>query len=156
MHGSFFFQRKTDCRAYSIPKYSAQQFFQGKTDCRAYSIPKYNARQFFCFFLEKNRLLYIQHSKVQCTAVSFFREKQTAVHIAFQNTVHGSFFREKQTAVHIVLESIARGYRAQRHGVYVESIKVMANECVVTNCSTGYKTGQKKTSIHFLEDQELK
>ena len=26
----------------------------------------------------------------------------------------------------------------------------------VTNCSTGYKTGQKKAPLHFYEDQELK
>ena len=26
----------------------------------------------------------------------------------------------------------------------------------VTNCSTGYKTGQKKAPLHFHEDQELK
>ena len=32
----------------------------------------------------------------------------------------------------------------------------MVNKCVVTNCSTGYKTGQKKASFHFHEDQELK
>ena len=31
---------------------------------------------------------------------SIFIEKQTAVHIAFQNTMCGSFFREKLTAVH--------------------------------------------------------
>ena len=29
--------------------------------------------------------------------------------------------------------------------LYVESPKVMVNKCVVTSCSTGYKTGQKKT-----------
>ena len=28
----------------------------------------------------------------------------------------------------------------------------MVNKCVVTNCSTGYKTGQKKASFHFHED----
>ena len=27
---------------------------------------------------------------------------------------------------------------------------------VVTNCSIGYKTGQKKASFDFVEDQELK
>ena len=32
----------------------------------------------------------------------------------------------------------------------------MVNKCVATNCSTGYKTGQKKASFHFHEDQELK
>ena len=40
---------------------------------------------------------------------SFFREKQTAVHIAFQTRVHGSFFfflEKKQTAVHIALQNI--------------------------------------------------
>ena len=26
----------------------------------------------------------------------------------------------------------------------------------VTNCSSGYKTGQKKASFHFHEDQEFK
>ena len=30
----------------------------------------------------------------------------------------------------------------------------MVNKCVVTNCSTGYETGQKKTSFHFYEDQD--
>ena len=71
------------CRAYSIPKYSAWQFFQRKTDCRAYSIPNQSARQFFFFF----------------------REKQTAVHIALQNIVHDSFSREKQTAVHMAFRN---------------------------------------------------
>ena len=33
---------------------------------------------------------------------------------------------------------------------------VMVNKCVVTNCSTNYKTGQKKVSFHFHENQELK
>ena len=32
----------------------------------------------------------------------------------------------------------------------------MVNKCVVTNCSTDYKTGQKKASFDFDEDQELK
>ena len=32
----------------------------------------------------------------------------------------------------------------------------MVNKCVVTNCSASYKTGQKKASFHFREDQELK
>ena len=32
----------------------------------------------------------------------------------------------------------------------------MVNKCVVTTCSTSYKTGQKKASFHFHEDQELK
>ena len=32
----------------------------------------------------------------------------------------------------------------------------MVNKCVVTNCSTGYKTRQKKASFYFHEDQELK
>ena len=32
----------------------------------------------------------------------------------------------------------------------------MVNKCVVTNCPTGYKTGQKKASFNFHEDQELK
>ena len=32
----------------------------------------------------------------------------------------------------------------------------MVNKCVVMNCSTGYKTGQKKALFHFYEDQELK
>ena len=32
----------------------------------------------------------------------------------------------------------------------------MVNKFVVTNYSTGYKTGQKKASFHFHEDQELK
>ena len=32
----------------------------------------------------------------------------------------------------------------------------MVNKCVVATCSTGYKTGQKKASFHFHEDQELK
>ena len=40
--------------------------------------------------------------------------------------------------------------------MYVESPKVMVNKYVVTNCSTGYKTGQQKASLHFHEDQELK
>ena len=40
--------------------------------------------------------------------------------------------------------------------LYVESPKVMVNKCVVTNCSTSYKTGQKKVTFHFHEDQELK
>ena len=32
----------------------------------------------------------------------------------------------------------------------------MVNKCVVTNCSTGYKTGQRKALFHFHEDQQLK
>ena len=32
----------------------------------------------------------------------------------------------------------------------------MVGKCVVTNCSTSHKTGQKKASFHFHEDQELK
>ena len=40
--------------------------------------------------------------------------------------------------------------------LYVESPKLMVDKCVVTNCSTSYKTGQKKASFHFHEDQELK
>ena len=32
----------------------------------------------------------------------------------------------------------------------------MVNKCVVTNCSTSYKTGQKKVTFHFHEGQELK
>ena len=32
----------------------------------------------------------------------------------------------------------------------------MVNKCVVTNCSAGYKTGQRKALFHFHEDQELK
>ena len=39
--------------------------------------------------------------------------------------------------------------------LYEESPKVMVNKCLVTNYSTGYKTGQKKASFHFHEDQEL-
>ena len=31
----------------------------------------------------------------------------------------------------------------------------MVNKCAVTNCSTGYNTGQKKASFHFHEDQQL-
>ena len=31
----------------------------------------------------------------------------------------------------------------------------MVNKCVVTNYSTGYKTTQKKASLHVPEDQEL-
>ena len=30
----------------------------------------------------------------------------------------------------------------------------MVNKCIVTNYSTGYKTGQKNPSFHFHEDQE--
>ena len=37
---------------------------------------------------------------IQYTAV-LSEEKQTVMHIAFQNTVHRSFFREEQTAAHI-------------------------------------------------------
>ena len=85
-------------------------FFQRKTDCRANSIPKYSARQ---FFLEKNRLPFIQHSKIQYTAV-FVREKQTAVHVAFQNRVNGRFFSEKQTAVHIAFQDTVHGSFCQR------------------------------------------
>ena len=41
--------------------------------------------------------------------------------------------------------------------LYVESPKVMVNKLLhVTNCSTIYKTGQKKTPLHFHKDQELK
>ena len=32
----------------------------------------------------------------------------------------------------------------------------MVNKRVVTNCSIGYKTGQRKALFHFHEDQELK
>ena len=32
----------------------------------------------------------------------------------------------------------------------------MVNKCVVRNYSTGYKTGRKKASFYFPEDQELK
>ena len=32
----------------------------------------------------------------------------------------------------------------------------MVHKFSVTNCSTSYKTGQKKASFHFQEDQELK
>ena len=32
----------------------------------------------------------------------------------------------------------------------------MVYKCVVRNCSTGYKTGQKKALSYFHEDQELK
>ena len=32
----------------------------------------------------------------------------------------------------------------------------MVNKCVVTICSTGYKTQQKKAQFHFHKDQELK
>ena len=32
----------------------------------------------------------------------------------------------------------------------------MVNTCVVTNCSTGCKTGQRKALFHFHEHQELK
>ena len=32
----------------------------------------------------------------------------------------------------------------------------MVNKCFVLKCSTGYKTGQKKASFHFHEDQESK
>ena len=38
--------------------------------------------------------------------------------------------------------------------LYVESPVV--KKCFVTNCSTDHKTGQKKASPHFHEDQELK
>ena len=40
--------------------------------------------------------------------------------------------------------------------LYFEGPKIMVNKCVATNCSTSYKTGQKKASFHFLQDQELK
>ena len=40
--------------------------------------------------------------------------------------------------------------------LYVESPKVMVNKFVVTNCSTGYTTGQEKATFHSHEDQELK
>ena len=29
--------------------------------------------------------------------------------------------------------------------------KVMVNQCVVTNCSISYETGQKKALLHFHE-----
>ena len=32
----------------------------------------------------------------------------------------------------------------------------MVNKCLETNCSTSYKTKQRKASFHFHEDQELK
>ena len=32
----------------------------------------------------------------------------------------------------------------------------MVIKCVVTNCTTGYKTYQKKASFYFHEDQELR
>ena len=38
-----------------------------------------------------------------------FREKQIAVHIAFQNTVHGSIFREKHIAVHTAFQNKVHG-----------------------------------------------
>ena len=37
---------------------------------------------------------------IQYTAV-LSMEKQTVMHIAFQNTAHCSFFREEQTATHV-------------------------------------------------------
>ena len=38
--------------------------------------------------------------------------------------------------------------------LYEESPKIMFNKCAVPNCSTGYKTGQKKASFYFPENQE--
>ena len=40
---------------------------------------------------------------------SISTEKQAAVHITFQNTVHSCFFREKQTAVHIAFQNLIHG-----------------------------------------------
>ena len=54
---------------------------------------------------------------------------------------------------------ITWGYKVisfSKVNVYVEISKVIVNTFVVTNCSTGYKTGQKKASFDFHEDQELK
>ena len=40
--------------------------------------------------------------------------------------------------------------------LYVLSPKIVVNKCVVPNISIGYKTGPKKASFHFHEDQDLK
>ena len=32
----------------------------------------------------------------------------------------------------------------------------MVNECVVTNCTSGYATGEKNPSFLFPEDEELR
>ena len=40
--------------------------------------------------------------------------------------------------------------------LHVESPKLMVVKCVVTNCSTSYKTRQEKASFQFHKDQELK
>ena len=47
------------------------------------------------------------------------------------------------------------GYKVKSFSKF-ESPKVKVNKYVVTNCSTGYKTGQKKTLFHFPKDQQLK
>ena len=49
-----------------------------------------------------------------------------------------------------------RSYVFPKLRLYVESSNIMVNKCVVTNCSTGYKTGQRKASFYFHEYQELK
>ena len=38
----------------------------------------------------------------------------------------------------------------------LKSLKIMVNKCLERNCSTSYKTRQRKASFHFHEDQELK
>ena len=40
--------------------------------------------------------------------------------------------------------------------LYAESPKLIVDKCVVANCSTSYKSGQKEVSLHFQGDQELK
>ena len=47
-------------------------------------------------------------------------------------------------------------YKFSKLKFYVEGPKRIVDKYVVTNCSTSYKTGQKKASFHFHEDQELK
>ena len=43
----------------------------------------------------------------------------------------------------------------RKRKLYVESPRVMVYKCFGTNCSTVYKTGQKKPSFHFPDHREL-
>ena len=40
--------------------------------------------------------------------------------------------------------------------LYEGNPKIIDNKYIVTDCSVGYKPGQKKASLHLPEDQELK
>ena len=88
----------------------------------------------------------VEHSRVYI----FYKEKR------FFANLHGNIklcFSKSTSEYKVISFSEVKAICRESKGYGCnELFKV----CAITNCSTGYKTGQKKASFHFHEDQELK